>query len=113
MVDERRLQQIQDLVRYKWNLAVLIHLNECPHRYMELVGEVRLDGKPISEKMLRQTLERLRVGGAARQVQVDDRVSGSRPRSWVSWTTTAPSGTEVGPPWNGTARRAGRAHSRL
>jgi DNA-binding HxlR family transcriptional regulator len=82
MVDERRLQQIQDLVRYKWNLAVLIHLNECPHRYMELVGEVRLDGKPISEKMLRQTLERLRASGAALQVSVDDRVSAYALTAW-------------------------------
>jgi DNA-binding HxlR family transcriptional regulator len=82
MVDERRLQQIQDLVRYKWNLAVLIHLNECPHRYMELVGVVRLDGKPISEKMLRQTLERLRASGAARQVPVDDRVSAYALTAW-------------------------------
>jgi DNA-binding HxlR family transcriptional regulator len=73
-MDEGRLAEVQKLVMYKWNLMVLIHLHRGPRRFMELANDVRLEDRSISEKMLRQTLERLHAGGAVRHVSIDERV---------------------------------------
>jgi DNA-binding HxlR family transcriptional regulator len=49
-------------VTSRWGVLVLIHLLERPHRFSELrraIGEVR----PVSEKMLTQTLQTLERDG--------------------------------------------------
>lgn len=81
-MDEGRLGQVQNLVKYKWNLVVLVHLHEGPRRFMELADEVRLEGKSISEKMLGQTLERLHAGGAVRHVSREKRVEAYDLTAW-------------------------------
>lgn len=81
-MDERRLQEIQDLIGHKWDLVVLVHLLECPCRFMALADVVRLSGKSISEKMLRQTLNRLRVRGLVQLVPMDERVSAYALTAW-------------------------------
>jgi DNA-binding HxlR family transcriptional regulator len=81
-VDERRLAEVQKLVQHKWNLAVMVRLHEGPLRFMELANDVRLEDRSISEKMLRQTLERLHAGGAVRHVPIEKRVEAYELTPW-------------------------------
>ncbi|MEG3632088.1 winged helix-turn-helix transcriptional regulator [Streptomyces poriticola] len=50
-------------VTSRWGVLVLIHLLERPHRFSELRRAVGRMGRPVSEKMLAQTLQTLERDG--------------------------------------------------
>jgi DNA-binding HxlR family transcriptional regulator len=88
-VDEQRLRQLHSLLGHHWDLAILTHLLEGPRKVTELIHTVHLDGRPVSERMVRQSLERFRVGGLACRQRPDDRTSPYTLTRRGGWLATA------------------------